>query len=282
LGILDFNPLTKEINVSHSSQTELMSVAINAANAAGELIRSGYSKKEIELAIRHKGEVDLVTAVDLAAERCIIKCIKNTYEEHAILAEEGGQTGHSNAPYEWIIDPLDGTTNFSHGVPHCAVSIACLSQGNPLIGVVYDPTRDEMFTAISGEQAQLNGDSIAVSTQKEMTKSLLSTGFAYDRREKPHFYIPVFQQFMCRAQGIRRMGAAALDLAWTACGRYDGFWEANLNSWDVAAGLLIVEAAGGMVSDYRGIPVDIKSPERIVASNQLIHNEMLSVLENFE
>lgn len=264
------------------SLAELMKVAIKAANDAGDIIRSGYSKKEVELAIRHKGEVDLVTAVDLAAEECIVTRIKNSFEAHAVLAEEGGQSGLSGAPYEWIIDPLDGTTNFSHGVPHCAVSIACLNQGFPLVGVVYDPMRNEMFTAQSGEQAQLNGLPVAVSRQKELKRALLSTGFAYDRREKPKFYIPIFQQFMCQAQGIRRMGAAALDLAWTACGRYDGFWEANLNAWDVAAGLLIVESAGGMVSDYRGTPLEIKTPERIVASNGLIHNEMLSVLENFE
>ncbi len=255
------------------------SAAVSAAKQAGELIRQGLQSNRADLGVAHKGHVDLVTAVDLAAERAILTIIKGAFPTHSILAEEAGEMNHPSADqYVWLIDPLDGTTNFAHGHPHCAVSIACYRGTEGLLGVIYDAARDELFMARPDRGAHLNGAALSVSTESSLDRSLLATGFAYDRRERPMSYIPLFKSFMIAGQGVRRMGAAALDLAWVACGRLDGFWEANLNPWDVAAGALLVELAGGRVSDYEGNQLQVSHPAKLVASNQSIHKQMLELI----
>ena len=257
----------------------LEKTAIDAAKSAGEIVRRGFGASAATLNVTHKGEVDLVTSVDLAAERAVVAVIRERYPSHAILAEEVGAVAGDAEALHWLVDPLDGTTNFAHRHPHCAVSIACLRGETPVVGVIYDPMREELFTVRAEGPPRLNGKTIAVSDQPQLSQSLLATGFAYDRRERPEAYIPLFRAFMCAGQGVRRMGAAALDLAWVACGRLDGYWEANLNSWDVAAGAFLVQRAGGRVTTYDGGCFNVMQPARIVASNSQIHSEMLKVLE---
>lgn len=256
----------------------LEKTAVDAAKSAGEIVRRGFSASAATLEVTHKGDVDLVTSVDLAAERAVVAVIQSRYPSHAILAEEAGTVVGDSGDLHWLVDPLDGTTNFAHRNPHCAVSIACLRGETPVVGVIYDPMREELFTARVGAPPRLNGKEISVSDQPELPQSLLATGFAYDRRERPDAYIPLFQAFMCAGQGVRRMGSAALDLAWVACGRLDGYWEANLNSWDVAAGAFLVQRAGGRVTTYDGERLNVLQPAKLVASNSRIHSQMLKVL----
>ena len=256
----------------------LLEVAVTAARRAGDLILTGLTATRRDLAIEKKGVVDLVTKVDLAAEEAIVACISSAFPDHSIAAEEGGGE-YQRTGYQWLIDPLDGTTNFAHGHPHCAVSIAALHNGAPQIGVIYDAGRDELFSATVGGGAHLNERPMGVSSTDTLDHALLATGFYFDRRERADSYIPIFQDFMVVSQGIRRAGAAALDAAWVAAGRLDGFWEANLNPWDVAAGALLVTEAGGRVTNYDGTPFDVLEPARILASNGHIHDDMIDVLE---
>ena len=269
---------------SQSAQQEdlasLEDVAIVAAKSAGDVIRDGFGASRASLNIAHKGAVDLVTSVDLAAEQAIFAGIRSRFPGHPILAEESGGEIVESEDLHWLIDPLDGTTNFAHRHLHCAVSIACLRGKRPVVGIVYDPMRDELFAAREDSPARLNGQEVSVSREGQLSESLLATGFAYDRRERPEAYIPLFKAFMVASQGVRRMGAAALDLAWVACGRVDGFWEANLNSWDVAAGMFLVERAGGRATTYTGEIIDVHRPRTVVASNGRIHASMVQVLES--
>lgn len=255
----------------------LLNFAIQTARAAGSLLAERFGRA---LRVTNKSELDLVTESDLASEELIIDRIKTYHPRHAILAEESGAsspaTPEAQNEWRWIIDPLDGTTNYAHGYPCFCVSIGLEYKGRMEAGVIYDPMRDELFTAERGEGASLNGRRIHVSEINNLSAALLCTGFPYDVRERSEF-ARHFTNFIMNAQGVRRDGAAALDLAYVACGRFDGFWEEGLKPWDVAAGSLMVEEAGGRVSKYDGGPLSIYTPP-ILASNGLVHEQMMRVL----
>ena len=250
-----------------------LSVAWEAASLAGTLIQQHWQKPKN---IDHKGAIDLVTSVDRECERRIVEVLQNHFPNHSILAEEETDRVGPEASHRWIIDPLDGTTNFAHSYPQFCVSIALERDDEVILGLVYDPLRGECFKAVKGEGATLNGGSIHVSAVKELDKALLATGFPYDQREKADFYLVFFKAFMTRSQGIRRNGSAALDLCYLACGRIDGFWELKLRPWDTAAGTIIVGEAGGRLSDLSGNKFSIWGEETL-ASNGVIHDEMVNV-----
>lgn len=251
----------------------MLNFAIRVAQDAGRLLRDRVGTK---IDVAHKGAINIVTDVDLASERLIREAIATQYPRHQVLAEEGG-LAESPSEYRWVIDPLDGTTNFAHGYPVFCVSIALEHQGETILGVVYDPMRDELFTAERGGGAALNNRPIRVSSTDSLMQSLLSTGFPYDIRTSTLTNLDHWANFAMNAQALRRDGAAALDLSYVACGRYDGFWELNLSPWDMAAGALIVTEAGGRVSDFSGGEFSSYKPE-IIASNGLIHNRMVEVI----
>ena len=257
----------------------MLNFAIQTARDAGSILTDKLGRV---VQIRSKGDINLVTEADLAAERLIIERIKSYYPRHAILAEESGATESviaiaGSSEWKWIVDPLDGTTNFAHGYPCFCVSIALERNGQIEVGVVYDPTRDEMFAAERGSGASLNGRRVQVSLVEELNSAMLCTGFPYDVRERPHFALD-FTNFTMEAQAVRRDGSAALDLAYVACGRFDGFWEDGLNPWDVAAGVLLIEEAGGRVTDFVGGGLDIYTP-KVLVSNGRIHDQMMRVLK---
>ena len=244
------------------------------AREAGELLMSHFGK----VAIEYKGEVDLVTVADRETEQLIVKRIRALWPDDDITGEEGTRTD-SGADYRWYIDPLDGTTNFAHGYPVFCTSIAVedVKAGERVAGVVFDPTRNELFSAAKGEGAQLNGKPIHVSKTAKLSESLVATGFPSHKRHKNpniHFY----HQITLRSHGVRRAGSAAMDLAYTACGRYDAYWEFNLNPWDTAAGVLLVQEAGGRVTDFWDGPFDIASRE-VAASNTLLHPQLLKEMQ---
>ena len=226
--------------------------------------------------IDYKGAIDLVTSVDRDCERKIVEIIRRKFPNHGILAEEETKIESCQSEYRWIVDPLDGTTNFAHGYPQFCVSIALECADAVILGLVYDPIRRECFSAARQQGATLNGQPIRTSTANELDKSLLATGFPYDHREHADFYLSYFKAFMTRSQGIRRGGSAALDLCYVACGRLDGFWELKLKPWDTAAGALIVVEAGGKLSDFAGKPFSIWGNETL-AANRGIHDEMVRV-----
>ncbi|MFH1624963.1 MAG: inositol monophosphatase family protein [Pseudomonadota bacterium] len=227
---------------------EMMVTAVNAAREAGRILRENLGKS---IKIDFKGERNLVTDIDRASEKTIIEIIRKKYPDHRILTEES-QVKNGTSPYRWIIDPLDGTTNYAHGYPSFCVSIALERKGYVLLGVVYDPILEELFTAEKGNGASLNGGKISVSSTDTLAHSMLATGFPYDLRESQNNNLVHFNNFIMAAQAIRRPGSAALDLCYVAMGRFDGFWELKLSPWDVAAGSLIVGEAGGVVTDFRG------------------------------
>jgi len=255
----------------------LLDFAIQTARDAGRLLAERFGR---QIEISNKSELDLVTESDLASERLIIDRIRTYHPRHSILAEESGlneaRDHGKQADWRWIIDPLDGTTNYAHGYPCFCVSIGLEHQGRLQLGVVYDPIRDEMFAGERGSGASLNGRRISVSRTNSLSAALLCTGFPYDVRQRSEF-AKHFASFIMHAQGVRRDGAAALDLAYVAAGRFDGFWEEGLKPWDVAAGALIIEEAGGRITNYLGGPLDIYAPP-VVASNALIHEQMMKVL----
>ncbi len=226
-----------------------MATAWRAAKAAGELIRAQWKQPRT---IDYKGAIDLVTAVDRDAERVIVEILQSEFPGHSILAEEETRIARASDEYRWIIDPLDGTTNFAHGYPQVSVSIALEFHERIILGLVYDPLRRECFRAIKNHGATLDGVPIRISAVRELDKALLATGFPYDRRDNAHYYLTFFEAFLTRCQGIRRAGSAALDLCYVAAGRTDGYWELKLKPWDVAAGALIVVEAGGAVSNFSG------------------------------
>jgi len=255
----------------------LLDFAIETAREAGRVLAERFGRASLE--VTHKGDIDLVTESDLAAERLIVERIRSHYPRHAILAEESGKSEHegsASSAYKWIIDPLDGTTNYAHGYPCYCVSIALERAGELVLGVIHDPTRDETFAAERGAGATLNGRRIRVSEIQELNEALLCTGYPYDVRGRDNF-ARNFKNFILHAQGVRRDGSAALDLAYVACGRFEGFWEEGLRPWDVAAGALLIEEAGGRVSRYDDAPYDIYTPP-IMASNGLVHEAMMRVL----
>lgn len=228
----------------------MVNIAIRAARRAGEIMIRHLNRLET-LEVAEKGRNDFVTRVDQLAEATIIEIIKDHYPEHSILAEESGGSG--DHPVQWIIDPLDGTTNFMHGFPVFSVSIAVMEEGELQHGVVYDPLRQEIFSASRGQGAQLDGRRIRVSRQAALKGALIATGFPY-RMTEAHMdvYLDMLRQVMIETAGVRRPGSAALDLCYLAAGRVDGFWELGLSKWDVAAGALIIREAGGRISDFRG------------------------------
>ncbi len=253
----------------------MLNFAIETARDAGQLLLEKFGRK---INIMKKGDINLVTEADLASEHLIIERIKSYYPKHSILAEESGEAvmGGENT-WKWIIDPLDGTTNFAHGYPCFCVTLALEHDGEIVIGVTFDPTRNELFAAERGKGASLNNKPIRVSEAEDLGNALLVTGFPYDFRERPDFSRH-FSEFLLRSRGVRRDGSAAIDLAYVACGRFDGFWEDGLNPWDVAAGVLLIEEAGGQVTYYDGSPYSIYEPP-ICASNGLLHSQMLDVLK---
>ena len=249
-------------------------IAIEAAVQGGRVLMQKFGSA---LTVSHKGEVDLVTEADRAAEETIVSVIRGTFPRHDILAEEADY-GRCASAYRWIIDPLDGTTNYAHGFPWFAVSIALEVEGAVQLGVVYNPFHHELFFAGKGEGAYLNDVQIRVSPTARLDRALLATGFPYDRKTSPVNNYDHFVNFQQAAQACRRAGAASLDLAYTAAGRLDGYWEMKLKPWDVAAGQLLVAEAGGRVSDFDGRPIDIYGKE-CLASNGRIHEEMAGVLQ---
>lgn len=250
--------------------------ARTVARRAGEVLRDAYYQpREIDF----KGAVNLVTQADYAAEKLIVDALQEAYPGFAFLAEEGGEIAGDNG-FRWLIDPLDGTNNFAHGYPVFAVSIALYEGTDPLLGVIYDPLRDECFSAAKGHGAALNGQPMHVSQIPDLRRALVATGFPYDRQTHTDNNVRAVDAFLRRAQGLRRAGAAALDLAYVAAGRLDAYWEKALGAWDLAAGILLVREAGGSVTPYSAdAPVEsLLRGESIVATNGLIHREMLDVL----
>jgi myo-inositol-1(or 4)-monophosphatase len=225
-----------------------------------------------KVSIEYKGDVDIVTAADRSAEELIVGRIRRQWPSHDLVAEEGSRN-ETGSDYRWYIDPLDGTTNFAHGYPVFCVSLGLTHKGERIAGVVYDPTRNEMFAAEKGSGAQLNGNPIRVSKTARLTHALVATGFPSRSRHKSpniHFY----HQITLRSHGIRRAGSAALDLCCVASGRYDAYWEFNLNAWDTSAGILIVQEAGGKVTHFNGGPCQVEDRD-VVATNGLLHEELL-------
>lgn len=250
---------------------ELLQTAVRAAREAGAVLAERFSGPR---RLEHKGAIDLVTDADRAAEAAALGVIREAHPDHAILAEESGASGAS--PFRWIVDPLDGTTNFAHYVPQFAVTVACEVEGRVEAGVIFDPMRGELFHATRGGGAWRDGERIAVSSESEVGRALLSTGFPYWIHERPDYPLRLFAAFLQRAQGVRRFGAAALDLAWLACGRYDGFFELGLKPWDVAAGALLVEEAGGVVTNLDGSPFTLDGGQ-ILAAPPALHGGLLEI-----
>ena len=251
-----------------------MKMAIEAALRAGTILKGRLGRKR---KVGYKGAVNLVTEMDILSEKLIVGEIRKHFPEHAVLAEESG-TIEKASRFCWIIDPLDGTTNYAHDFPIFSVSIALARDEEVILAVVYDPTRGELFTAEIGKGARLNGRKIRVSSESNLSRSLLATGFPYDLRESRINNFDHFHNFAVRAQAVRRTGSAALDLCYVAAGRFDGFWEMKLAPWDIAAGGLIVSEAGGRVTDFRGKPLKLDG-KHVLASNAQIHRAMLAIVK---
>ncbi|HLU77871.1 MAG TPA: inositol monophosphatase family protein [Burkholderiales bacterium] len=253
----------------------MLNTAIKAARRAGAVINRASRDLDV-LSVTAKRRNDFVTEVDRAAEEAVIEVLRTAYPDHAILAEESGASGTSE--YEWIIDPLDGTTNFIHGFPQYAVSIALRQKGVMQQAVIYDPTRNELFTATRGRGAYLNDQRIRVSKRAQLKDSLIGTGFPFREVDDIDTYLRIFKRVTFETAGIRRAGAAALDLAYVACGRLDAFWEKGLAPWDMAAGSLIVLEAGGLISDYDG-EADFMESGEVVCGNPKVFAQLLQLVQ---
>ena len=253
---------------------EIEQVALRAAHAAGRIHLKRLSRVTIG---RKSNSLDLVTEADRESEAAVIDVIHRAFPTHAILAEESGASRHQS-DHLWIIDPLDGTTNFAHGFPMFCVSIAYQKRGRTQFGVIFDALKKECFVAERGRGARLNGKPVRVSTTDSLGSALLATGFPYDRRERRRFYMTFWEAFMLRTQGVRRTGAAALDMAYVACGRTDGFWEFGLKAWDVTAGALLIDEARGQVSNMDGGAFDINGGN-LLASNGKINRAMVYAID---
>jgi myo-inositol-1(or 4)-monophosphatase len=252
-----------------------LATAVEAALFSGRIQRKYFRQT---LQIDKKGPIDLVTAADLEVEREFRQLVATRFPGHSVLGEEQGSgTAPSDARFRWIIDPIDGTTNFAHGLALFCASIALEIDGQMAVGAVYDPIAEELFTAERGVGAWLNGAPLRVSDCDQLLNALLCTGFPYSVREKRQQMVDVFGVFLGEAQGVRRLGSAALDLCYVAAGRFDGFWEERLHPWDMAAAVLIVEEAGGRVTDYADAPVDLFRGQ-IVASNGKVHRAMIDAI----
>ncbi len=256
---------------------ELRRFAIETAHQAGAVLRKYY---DTGLAVNRKGEIDLVTEADLESERLILEAIRETFPDHSVLAEESGLHGREAAPL-WIVDPLDGTTNFAHNFPHFCVSIALHVDGAAVVGVIYDPLREETFWACRGEGAYLNDRPMHVTAVSRLVDAVLATGFSYRRSTVVDNNIAEFTRVIRRIQGIRRAGSAALDLAYVAAGRLDGYWEYYMKPWDIAAGALMVEEAGGVITQIDGRPWTPWSHSTLAAGPSL-HPRLLVALTGDE
>jgi myo-inositol-1(or 4)-monophosphatase len=254
------------------SASEVREVAVEAAQTAGSILRAGFGNVQ---SIRFKGEVDVVTEVDEQAEQAIVALIRRRFPTHGVLAEEGSPGG-ADTRFRWIVDPLDGTTNFAHGLPIFCTSIAFAQDGQVLVGAIYDPLRDEMFLAQRGTGATLNGRPLAVTPTDLLIRALLATGFPYDRTYLPRA-LAFFSELCRTSRAVRRLGSAALDCAYVASGRLDGYFEAIISPWDIAAGSLLVTEAGGAVSSLSGGPFDLYGGE-ILATNGQLHSTLVEAL----
>jgi myo-inositol-1(or 4)-monophosphatase len=254
------------------SVSDLLTAATAIARGAGQTLLSQFRKN---IQISKKGRIDLVTEMDLKVEKAIVDQILLKFPDHRVLAEEQGSRG-KDGPYKWIIDPLDGTTNYAHGYRFFSVSIAVEREGELILGVVYDAVTEEFFSAVKNQGATLNDQPIRVSDEDQLIDSLLATGFSYDQEEIKS-NLELFNRIILHSQAIRRDGSAALDLCYVACGRFDGFWELSLKPWDVAAGRLIVEEAGGSVTAFSGSPSTLYARE-LLATNGKIHPAMVKML----
>lgn len=254
----------------------LLQIAKKLAHDAGALALD-YQKRKLK--IEKKAEINFVTEADIACEDLIVSTIKKNFPDHSIISEESG-VHEGDGEYKWIIDPIDGTTNFANGLPFFSVSIAVVHKGKPIIGVIEIPATHETFHAKYGEGAFLNGKQIHVSKNNTLKDSLLATGFSYDRASKESIAnMKIFEDAYNAGKGVRRTGSAALDLCYTACGRFDAYWEFGLHIWDIAAGKIIVEEAGGMVTNTDGTILNPKIG-KLLASNGLVHSKMIDVIKN--
>ena len=256
--------------------TQIKRTLLETLSRAGKIIRSNFGKEQT---ITKKGEFNLVTEIDKASEKAVVELILKRFPDHSILAEESPAVIGSG--FRWIIDPIDGTTNFAHGFPIVSVSIGFERDGRLEMGGVFDPFRKELFFAERGQGATLNGKRIHVSKVKTLSDSLLATGFPYDRHINPDDYLGMLRVFLTQIQGIRRGGSAAIDLCYVACGRFDGYYEMKLSPWDKAGGMMIVEEAGGKLTDFSGTPLTLLGLQNL-ATNGLIHAEMLAALAPFK
>jgi myo-inositol-1(or 4)-monophosphatase len=259
--------------VSRETPAALRDFAAAIATEAGAILLEGYGRTH---APERKGRIDLVTEYDRRSEALLLERVRHAYPAHAILAEESGGSG-STAGFRWLIDPLDGTTNFAHNYPFFGVSIGVERDGELVAGVVHDPVRGETFAAARGEGATRNGDAIRVTDAATLEDALLVTGFHYSIRERPEPTLTLFREFLLRAQGVRRDGSAALNLCYVACGRFDGFWEAHLSPWDLAAGVLVVREAGGVVTDLGGGTFRVDG-RQVLAANAALHAAMQALI----
>lgn len=253
--------------------SDILQLTEAIARQAGSVLREGYGNVRH---IQQKGVIDLVTEFDKRSEEVILSAIQREFPDHAILAEESGRN-EITSDYQWVIDPLDGTTNFAHGIPIFSVTLGLFKDDSPIVGVTYDPLRDEMFSAKSGQGATLNNQPIYVSDRANLGQAVISTGFPYDLRTNPRNNLAQFVQFQLRTQAVRHLASAALDCAWTAMGRLDGYWEFGVQPWDIGAGILLVREAGGQVTPIDGDD-NFLSNDSILVSNGLLHEQMFRIL----
>ena len=252
-----------------------LKTAIHAAREAGRIHKKRYGQVK-SIRFKSKNKLNLVTEVDTLCEAAVLRILKKAFPSHNFWGEESGR-GTASSEYTWLVDPLDGTTNFAHSYPFFCCSIALAQNSKPIVGVVYDALRDECFYARKGHGAYLNGKKLKVSGTKNLGESLVCTGFAYAVRET-HYNLDNFKRFVLRAQGVRRDGSAAMNLAYVAAGRFDGFWERGIQAWDMAAGVLMVQEAGGRLTDITGKPFDLFA-ENALATNGKIHSQMFRILK---
>ncbi len=254
-------------------EEKVRQTALGAARGASDILLKYYGKARV---VKKKGEIDLLTQADTASEKIIVQTLGSAFPDHAILAEEGSGV-EANSPCTWIVDPLDGTTNYAHGLPLFSISIALAIEGKTVFGLVLNPVTRELFMASEGQGATLNGRSISVSRATDLSDSLVVTGFPYGLKSMMDELMERFSRVLPQVQGVRRLGSAALDLCYVACGRFDGFWEQNLAPWDTAAGECIVREAGGVVTDFSKAPFT-PGGDQILATNGVIHEDLLSLL----
>lgn len=258
------------------NRAKIKSTLLQALEQSGGILKRQLHERDV---VQKKSALSIVTATDKRAEAAILKIIRKNFSNHAILTEESPPMGKSGS--RWIIDPLDGTSNFAHTYPVACVSIAYEENGKILQGGVYDPFRNELFFAERGKGAYMNDKRISVSRTSAMGDALIATGFPYDRRKRMKQYITIFRSFLLKVLDLRRVGAAAIDLCYVACGRFDGYWECNLQPWDKAAGMLMVEEAGGKITNFKNQPLTVDDYQN-VASNGRLHAKMLATLKPFQ